>query len=98
MQQLRGLCGSLQYAAVHSRPDLASRVANLQKGINKPTVETLLEGSRVLKEAQTYAETSVIIRSIPIKKLLRQLRRCQLRFGETTVSTAGTLHHGRLVM
>ena len=67
MQQLPGLRGSLQYAAAHSRPDLASRVANLQKGINKPTVETRLEGSQVLKEAQTYAETSVIIRSIPKK-------------------------------
>ena len=26
MHQLRGLCGSLQYAAVHTRPDIATRV------------------------------------------------------------------------
>jgi hypothetical protein len=84
MQQLRGLCGSLQYAAVHSRPDLASRVANLQKGINKPTVETRLEGSQVLKEAQTYAETSVIIRSIPIKK-------CFASFGGASFASAKQL-------
>ena len=52
VQQLRGLCGSLQYAAVHSRPDIATRVASLQKGITKANVETLLEGNRTLREAQ----------------------------------------------
>eukprot|EP00435_Cladocopium_sp_Y103_P022950 s1076_g5.t1 len=69
MQQLRGLCGSLQYAAVHSRPDLATKVAGLQKGINQATVETLLEGNRVLREAQAHADTSVIVRPIPIADL-----------------------------
>ena len=66
LHQLRGLCGSLQYAAVHSRPDIATKVACLQKGIPKATVETLLEGNRVLREAQSHAETSVTVRPIPL--------------------------------
>ena len=65
LTQLRGLCGSLQYAAVHSRPDIATKVANLQKGITSATVETLLEGNRVLREAQQFSETAVIVRPIP---------------------------------
>ena len=85
LQQLRGLCGSLQYAAVHSRPDLASRVASLQKGINQATVETLLEGNRVLKEAQTHAETSVIIRSIPMEEI------CFASFGDASFASAKQL-------
>jgi hypothetical protein len=59
LHNLAGLCGSLQYAAVHSRPDIATKVASLQKGITTATVETLMEGNKVLKEAQTYADTSV---------------------------------------
>jgi hypothetical protein len=47
---------------VHSRPDIATKVANLQKGITAATVETLLEGNRVLKEAQHFADTSVTVR------------------------------------
>jgi hypothetical protein len=69
MHQLRGLCGSLQYAAVHSRPDIATRVAYLQKSIPKATVETLLEGNRTLKEAQKFSDTSIIVRSIPLSEV-----------------------------
>ena len=35
LQQLRGLCGSLQYAAVHSRPDIATKVCHTSKGYNQ---------------------------------------------------------------
>ena len=85
MQQLRGLCGSLQYAAVHSRPDIAARVAGLQRGINQATVETLLEGNRTLREAQTHAETSVIVRSIPISEI------CFASFGDASFASAKQL-------
>ena len=69
MHQLRGLCGSLQYAAVHTRPDIATRVAYLQKSIPKATVETLLEGNRTLKDAQKFSDTSIIVRSIPLSEV-----------------------------
>ena len=69
LQSLRGLCGSLQYAAVHSRPDIATKVAYLQKGIPKATVETLLEANRVLKEAKEFSEVSLFVRPIPLEKI-----------------------------
>ena len=69
LQQLRGLCGSLQCAAVHSRPDLAAKVAFLQKRISQAWVRDLLEGNRVLREAKEYSETSVFVKPIPIKEL-----------------------------
>jgi len=85
MTQLRGLCGSLQYAAVHSRPDIATKVANLQKGITSATVGTLLEGNRVLKEAQQFAETSIIVRPIPINDV------CFASFGDASFASAKQL-------
>lgn len=69
MQQLRALCGSLQYAAVHSRPDLAAKVAFLQKRIPKATVEDLLEGNKVLREAKNTAETSILVQPIPVEEV-----------------------------
>ena len=69
LQQLRGLCGSLQYAAVHTRPDIATKVATLQKGITSATVETLLEGNKVLREAQAFSETSVVVRPLPMDEV-----------------------------
>ena len=85
MTQLRGLCGSLQYAAVHSRPDIATKVANLQKGITSATVETLLEGNRVLREAQQYAETAVIVRPLPLEDV------CFASFGDASFASAKQL-------
>ena len=35
-QQLRRLCGSLQYAAVHTRPDLAAKTGQLQSLSREP--------------------------------------------------------------
>ena len=69
LQSLRGLCGSLQYAAVHSRPDIATKVAYLQKEIPRATVETLLEANKVLREDKEFAEVSLFIRPIPLQKI-----------------------------
>jgi len=87
MQQLRGLCGSLQYAAVHSRPDIATKVASLQKGIGitTATIETLMEGNKVLKEAQTYADTSVHVRPLPMADI------CFASFGNASFASAKQL-------
>ena len=40
---LRGLVGSLQHAAVHTRPDLSSALSHLQSQINKAKVSTLIK-------------------------------------------------------
>ena len=64
---LRGLVGSLQYAAVNTRPDLASRLSILQSSINKATIETLQEGNRLLHEAKRYHEVTIFIKPIDPK-------------------------------
>lgn len=73
LQQLRALCGSLQYAAVHSRPDLTAKVAFLQKRIPKATVSNLMEGNKILREAKNTAETSILVQPIPVDKVTLQV-------------------------
>ena len=62
---LRALVGSLQYAAINTRPDLSSKLSLLQSSINKATVETLMEGNRVLHEAKKYHDVTINIKPIP---------------------------------
>ena len=69
LQELRGLCGSLQYAAVHSRPDIATKVAHLQKSIPNARVEHLLIGNKVLIEAKEHSEVSMIVRPLPLEEV-----------------------------
>ena len=66
---LRALIGSLQYAAISTRPDLSSRLSYLQSEINKATVQTLHDANRVLHEAKRYKDTHSRIQPIPIKDL-----------------------------
>ena len=69
IQDLRALCGSLQYAAVHSRPDIATKVAYLQKRIPAAQVKDLLEANKVLNEAKQFSHTSLFVRSLPFREL-----------------------------
>ena len=62
-------CGSLQYAAVHSRPDIATKVAYLQKSIPNAKVNDLMEGNKVLKGSKEFAMTSLMIRPLPFQEL-----------------------------
>jgi hypothetical protein len=57
----------------------------LQKGITNATVETLLEGNRVLKEAQSHAETSVIVRPLAMRDV------CFASFGDASFASAKQL-------
>ena len=65
-QQLRALIGSLQYASVHTRPDLSSRLSYLQSSINSATVETLIKANHTLHEAKKHHDVTIKIQSIPI--------------------------------
>ena len=67
VQDLRALCGSLQYAAVHSRPDLAAKVSFLQKSIPQAKVQHLLDGNKVLLEAKETAPTAIQIRPLSLE-------------------------------
>ena len=58
---LRGLCGSLQYAAVHTRPDLAAKVGQLQATIPRAKVKDLLEANRVLYEGKRHEVCLMIV-------------------------------------
>ena len=62
---LRAVGGSLQYAAVNSRPDIATRVASIMKSTKDPRVRDLLEANKFLNEAKQHAATSVVVRPIP---------------------------------
>ena len=62
---LRGLIGSLQYAATNTRPDLASRLSALQSAINTATIETLWDANRLLHEAKRYHDVTLTIKPIP---------------------------------
>ena len=64
-QNLRGLIGSLQYAATNTRPDLSARLSFLQSKINCATIKDLLEANRLLGDAKTHADVSIKIASIP---------------------------------
>ena len=68
-QDLRALIGSLQYASVNTRPDLSSRLSFLQSETNKATVETLIQGNRILHEAKKYKDTHVRIQPIPMDQI-----------------------------
>ena len=66
-QALRGLVGSLQHAAAHTRTDLASRLSMLQSAINSATINTLISANKALHEAKKYHDTTIHIQSIPLE-------------------------------
>ena len=68
-QSLRAVVGSLQYAAVNSRPDLCSRLGWLQSNINKAKVSTLVEANRILHEAKMHSDVAIHVQSIPLADL-----------------------------
>ena len=68
-QSLRALIGSLQYASVHTRPDLASRLSFLQSEINCATVATLVGANQALHEAKRHSDVTISIHPIPVQDL-----------------------------
>ena len=61
---LRGLIGSLQYAAVHTRPDLTSSLSQLQSKINCATVQTLIMANKTLHIAKKHSDVTITIHPI----------------------------------
>jgi transposase InsO family protein len=66
---LRGLIGSLQYAAVHTRPDLTSSLSQLQSQINTATVTTLIMANKTLHTAKKHNDVTIKIHPINIHDL-----------------------------
>ena len=61
---LRGLIGSLQYAAVHTRPDLSSALSQLQSQINNATITTLIMANKTLHTAKKHHDVTIKIKPI----------------------------------
>ena len=68
-QGLRALVGSLQYAAVNTRPDIASRLGWLQSQINKATIATLSEGNKILHETKVHSDVTIKFQPIPVNDI-----------------------------
>ena len=64
---LRGIIGSLQYAATNTRPDIASKLSFLQSSINTATIETLHEANRLLHEAKKHHDVAVVLQPIAVE-------------------------------
>lgn len=64
IQALRGLIGSLQYAATNTRPDISCRLSLLQARIPTATIEDLLIADRLLDDAKRHAHVKIRIQSL----------------------------------
>ena len=93
-QSLRAVIGSLQYAAVNSRPDLCSRLGWLQSKINQAQVSTLIEANRTLHEAKRYSDVTIKIQPIPID----QLRFVAFSDASFSSSKVPDSHQGMMIM
>ena len=63
VSQMRSIVGALQYAAVHTRPDLSAKIGELQSSIPKGTVQDLVCANRILHEAKV---NKVTLMTVPI--------------------------------
>eukprot|EP00435_Cladocopium_sp_Y103_P023342 s473_g5.t1 len=93
-QSLRALIGSIQYAAINTRPHLCSKLGWLQSQINKCTVSTLLEANKVLHEAKMFASVTAKIQPIPLEHL-RFVAFSDASFASEKVPDS---HQGMLIM
>ena len=92
--RLRGLIGSLQYAAINTRPDLCSRLGQLQTSVPHATVETLMSANRVLHEAKLHHEVSITLQPIPADDI-RFLAFCDASFASKKCPDS---HAGSVIM
>ena len=57
----RSLIGALQYAAVHSRPDLAAKIGELQGEVTRAQVKHLSLANKVLAEAKQHRVSLMVL-------------------------------------
>ena len=63
--ELRSLVGALQYAAVHTRPDISAKVGELQSAVCRATVNELLTANKVLAEAKQNPVSLMVLPIAP---------------------------------
>ena len=93
-QELRALIGSLQYASVHTRPDISSRLSHLQGSINGATIETLMLANQTLHLAKKHHDVEIKIQPIPLESLRF------LAFSDASFASANnpSSHTGSMIM
>ena len=91
--KLRGLIGSLQYAISHTRPDMASKLGEIQTQVTQATVQTLLHANKVLREAQEQSSVCIFYLPIPRDDLTFA------SFGDASFANSRTLnsHQGSII-
>ena len=68
-QALRGLVGSVQYAATNTRPDISAKLSLLQAKINSACIKDLMEANRLLSEVKNHKDVKITYKSIPLDDL-----------------------------
>ena len=89
---LRSIVGALQYAAVHSRPDLSAKVGELQSAVNRATIAELVQANRVLAEAK---QNKVSLMVLPIHP--NRLTYCAFSDASFLSGKQNTAHQGTLI-
>ena len=89
---IRSLIGALQYAAVHTRPDISARVGELQSGVPKATVQLLLDGNKLLAEAKANPLSIMVL---PIAS--KSLTLCAFSDASFLSGTERFAHQGALI-
>ena len=89
---LRSIIGALQYAAVHSRPDISAKVGELQSSVNRATVSELIQANKVLAEAKMHKVSLMVL---PIKPEL--LTYCAFSDASFLSGKQNNAHQGTLI-
>eukprot|EP00435_Cladocopium_sp_Y103_P042096 s835_g11.t1 len=90
-QKLRSLIGALQYAAVHSRPDISAKVGELQANVTKAKVEDLVLGNKLLFEAKTQKVSLMVLPISPEKVTFCAFSDASFLSNKTNAAHQGTM-------
>eukprot|EP00435_Cladocopium_sp_Y103_P009579 s5005_g2.t1 len=89
---LRSLIGALQYASVHTRPDISAKVGEIQSAVTKATVADLIQCNRILHEAKTHPVSLMVLLIAP-----DQVTLCAFSDASFMSSKQSTAHQGTLI-
>ena len=90
--ELRRIIGALQYASVHSRPDISAKVGELQSAVTKARVKDLLLANKVLQEAK---ENPVTLMVLPVDPTTVTF--CAFSDASFASTKENTAHQGSLI-
>ncbi len=68
-QQLRGVLGALQWRVYQTAPQHGARLSALQSQLASPTVQTLLEANKLVKEVYAHRHINLQYRRLDVKSL-----------------------------